>query len=287
MTALRDAVILMAGSGSRLRRSQDDFPKQLATILGRPLIGYILDTLVHAGISKALIVVGYEKNRLTDAVIRLAPPSLALSFIENPDWRKQNGVSLLAAAKCIHSDFLLTMSDHVFDQSIVDLMAESPRRGILNVAIDRKLDAIFDLHDAMKIETRGEGIRAIGKDLQHYDAVDTGLFACPVEIFDYLERAKKDGDCSLADGVRLMAADNKVRVVDIGRGWWQDIDTPEMLACAEKHLRMRIRPDDFGAETSSGPQARHGCHSQDDTCDHDPEVENPLWETRQREQNKK
>jgi len=287
MTELSHAVILMAGSGSRLRRDQEDLPKQLVTVLGRPLIGYIFDALVHAGISKALIVVGYAKNRLIEAVTRLAPPALALSFVENPDWRRQNGVSLLAAAKCIQSDFLLAMSDHLFDQAIVDLMVESRKTGILNVAIDRKLDSIFDLHDAMKIQTRGEGVGEIGKDLEHYNAIDTGLFACPVEIFDYLERAKKQGDCSLADGARLMAADSKVRVIDIGTAWWQDIDTPEMLACAEKHLRMRIRSDDFRAETGRSPQARHGRHSQNDGGDHDPKVENPLLETRQCEQHKK
>ena len=76
----------------------------------------------------------------------------------------------------------------------------------LNLAIDRKLDSIFDLDDAMKVQTRGNQIAAIEKNLRDYDAVDTGLFVCPLEIFDYLERAKQSGDCSLADGVRLMAS---------------------------------------------------------------------------------
>ena len=52
------------------------------------------------------------------------------------------------------------------------------------------------------------------------------------EIFDYLERAKsgsRGSDCSLADGVRLMAGDDKVRAIDIGDAWWQDVDTPQML----------------------------------------------------------
>jgi 1L-myo-inositol 1-phosphate cytidylyltransferase len=252
MMAIRDAVILMAGSGSRLGRFQGNFLKPLVAILGRPLITYTLDALVRTGIFKANIVVGYEKERLTEAVRRLAPADLALSFIENPDWQKQNGISLLAAAKHIKADFLLTMSDHLFDQSIVDLIMESPQQGVLNLAIDRKLNSIFDLDDAMKIQTRGNGIGAIGKDLQHYDAIDTGLFACPLEVFAYLERAKRDGDCSLADGVRLMAADEKVRAIDIGAAWWQDIDTPEMLACAERQLRMRVRAHNpTTAETGS------------------------------------
>jgi choline kinase len=92
------------------------------------------------------------------------------------------------------------------------------------------------LDDAMKVKTKSDRITEIGKDLKAYDAIDTGLFVCPTEFFDYLERAKHAGDCSLADGVRAMANDGKVRAIDIGNGWWQDIDTQEMLAAAEKVL---------------------------------------------------
>ncbi len=60
-------------------------------------------------------------------------------------------------------------------------------------------------------------------------------------MFEYFERAKQRGDCSLADGVRLMAADNKVRAIEIGDAWWQDIDTPEMLQQAEKKLSAPLK----------------------------------------------
>ena len=129
------------------------------------------------------------------------------------------------------------MSDHLFDESIVNLLLRNAVLDQLNLAIDRKLGSIFDIDDAMKVQTRGDRIVEIGKDLTFYDAVDTGFFVCPSNIFDYLERVKRDEDCSLADGVRSMASDGKARSIDIGNAWWQDIDTPEMLAQAETHLR--------------------------------------------------
>jgi len=59
MTPISEAVILMAGSGSRLRGSDETFLKPFVPVLGRPLICYTMDALVHAGIKKVNFVVGY------------------------------------------------------------------------------------------------------------------------------------------------------------------------------------------------------------------------------------
>ena len=244
MTGISEAVILMAGEGSRLRGSDKTFLKPFVPVLSRPLISYTLDALVRAEIKTVNFVVGYESKRMAAQVKQLIPSGLSTSFIENRDWQKQNGISLLAAAEHVGARFLLTMSDHIFDRAIIGRLLDSFDPGFLNIAVDRKLGSIFDLEDAMKIRTRGDRVIDIGKNLQGYDAIDTGLFVCPLEIFDYLERAKSDSsrnDCSLADGVRLMAGDNKVRAIDIGDGWWQDVDTPQMLRCAERQMAEAIQ----------------------------------------------
>jgi 1L-myo-inositol 1-phosphate cytidylyltransferase len=240
MTAISEAVILMAGQGSRLRGSHKMLLKPFVPVLGRPLICYTIDALMRSGIRKTSFIVGYESDRMTTGIKQLIPSELEASFIENREWQKQNGISVLAAANHITSPFLLTMSDHLFDQSILDLLLHNAALDELNLAIDRKVDSIFDSDDAMKVQTRGDRIFEIGKDLVNYDAIDTGFFVCPLNIFDHLERVKRDGDCSLADGVRSMASEGKVRAIDIGNGWWQDIDTPEMLAQAEKHLHACV-----------------------------------------------
>ena len=244
MTAISEAVILMAGEGSRLRGSDNTFLKPFVPVLGRPLISYTLDALIRVRIKRVDFVVGYESGRMIEQVKQFLPSDLSASFIENRDWQKQNGISLLAAAGHVNTPFLLTMSDHLFDGAVVDRLLDSSEPGFLNVAVDRKLGSIFDLEDAMKVQTRGNRITDIGKNLRHYDAIDTGLFVCPLQIFDYLERAKSgscESDCSLADGIRMMAGDNRVRAIDIGDAWWQDVDTPEMLQYAETQMSKRMQ----------------------------------------------
>ncbi|MCA1658869.1 MAG: NTP transferase domain-containing protein, partial [Verrucomicrobiaceae bacterium] len=224
---ISEAVILMAGKGSRL--GMNGVPKPLLQVAGRALISHLIDALERKGVTTIHAVVGYQMDLLVPGLRAIIPAQMELHLIENHDWHKQNGVSVLAAAEYVSSQFVLAMSDHIFDAKIVDLLIRSADTTELNVAVDRKLHAIFDTDDAMKLRTRGDRVIEIGKRLGEYDAIDTGLFVCPVGIFEYLRRANRDGDCSLADGVRLMASDDKVRAVDIGDAWWQDVDTPEML----------------------------------------------------------
>jgi 1L-myo-inositol 1-phosphate cytidylyltransferase len=236
---IKDAVILMAGIGSRLREIGKDVPKPLIQIAGRAVFSYTIDALERAGIETVHVITGYHREPLLAGLKPLIPAGMTLRSIHNPEWQKQNGVSVLAAKPHLLSPFLLTMGDHLFGPLIVELAIKNADLKVLNVAVDRKLDAIFDLDDAMKVRTSGDRVVSIGKDLNDYDAIDTGLFVCPTEFFDYLEQAKsRQGgtDCSLADGVRAMAADGKVNAIDIGDAWWQDIDTPEMLAAAEKRM---------------------------------------------------
>lgn len=235
---ISESVILMAGSGSRLVAGGHVLPKPLIEIAGRPVFSYTIETLAGAGIETVHIVTGKKSELLLPGLRPLVPTGVRLNPIHNPQFEKQNGLSVLAAAEHVRGPFLLMMGDHLFAPMIVDLLLQTADFGSLNVAIDRKLESIFDLNDAMKIKTKGGRVAAIGKDLHDYDAIDTGIFVCSAELFDYLALAKQDGDCSLADGVRLMAADGKVRAVDIGQAWWQDIDTPEMLREAEERLRV-------------------------------------------------
>jgi 1L-myo-inositol 1-phosphate cytidylyltransferase len=239
--SITDAVILMAGTGSRLRGSAETIAKPLIPIGGRPLISYAINSFDQTGVKTLHAVVGPNGDELADAVAPLLPSRMRFHPISNPDWQKQNGVSLLTAAGQVSAPFFLAMGDHLFESSILDQLIAQADLGRLNLAIDRKIDSIFDLNDAMKVQTQGNVIRAIGKELEKFNAIDTGMFVCPEIIFDYLRRALNNDDCSLADGVRLMAAEGKALAIDIGEAWWQDVDTPEMLMRAEEEAERLTR----------------------------------------------
>ncbi|MBA3386222.1 MAG: NTP transferase domain-containing protein [Chthoniobacterales bacterium] len=252
-----DAVILMAGAGSRLGLAGGAFAKPLVQIGDRALICYAFHALQRAGVRNIHAVMGANSERLAREVQALLPAGITFSTIVNPDWEKQNGVSVLCAAGKVQAPFFLVMGDHLYEFAILEALLTRGDRARVNLAIDRKIDSIFDLDDAMKVQTRGAQIVAIAKDLPEYDAIDTGVFLCSEEIFAYLRRAAGErGDCSLSDGIRLLAADGKMRVIDVGNAWWQDVDTPEMLARAEQESGRLLSDGRSGRPQESIPGQR-------------------------------
>ena len=251
-----EAVILMAGMGSRLGAAGGTFAKPLVQIAGQPLICYTIDALARAGVRTVHAIMGSNSERLAAEIAPLFPPDVRLNVVFNPEWRKQNGVSVLAAAAHVKTPFILAMGDHLFDFDVLEALLAGSDFAQVNLAVDRKIDSIFDLDDATKVQADGNRLVAIGKQLEGYNAIDTGVFLCSDEIFTYLRAAQREGDCSLSDGVRLMAADGKVRAVDIGDAWWQDVDTPEMLQRAEEEsarflLQRRRRSAEEGVPCQS------------------------------------
>src|SRR5690349_16773734 len=92
-----EAIMLMAGVGSRLVPPASGALKPLTPILQRPLVSYIFDALSKAGIETIHAVVGYESEALIAQLTPIIPSELEIRFIENRNWRKQNGLSVLAA----------------------------------------------------------------------------------------------------------------------------------------------------------------------------------------------
>jgi choline kinase len=237
----RTGVILAAGFGSRLRTVDDASIKPLTPIAGVPLVFRALRGLEHAGCDRIVVVVGFRAESLVAAIGASAPVSVPIAFVDNPRYDLANGVSLLCAGPELADEFVVAMADHVVDDDVMALAAaHRPQPGGATLLVDRRVDAVFDLDDATKVATRGTTLLAIGKQLTTYDAIDIGVFVCTHGLLDALEAVRaRTGDASLSQGVTELAARGQMAVLDIGEGFWQDVDTPEMLAHTERMLATR------------------------------------------------
>ena len=233
MSNTRTALILAAGNGSRLAARSGELPKPLVQLRGKPLLQHVMSGAHEAGIDRFVIVLGYRGHMIQQWYESHPMKGVQVTWVENPDYHKNNGISALRANAVIHEPFLLMMSDHIFDPATARaLLRRPPGKGEVILAVDYNIDRIFDIDDATKVRIDGDRIIDIGKTLDRYDALDTGMFHCDPVLFRWLEKAMKDGNCSLSDGMRLMAQNGSFKAFDIGDGQWQDVDTPEALEFA-------------------------------------------------------
>jgi len=243
---IKKALIIAAGAGSRLNSAEKDIPKPLRVVAGLPLIKRIIMLAKKAGISEVVIVVGYEKDRIINT-LQQENLGVKLQFVENPDWQKPNGLSVLAAKPYLQENFVLLMSDHIFDFNTLAALRQVPmgvQKAVL--AVDYKLKSVFDMDDATKVIVQNNRIQKIGKTIDNYNAVDTGMFLVTPALFDALEEVKNERGCSLSDGIQLLANRGEMGAFDIGGAYWQDVDTKPSLLHAEKILLEACRKSTDG-----------------------------------------
>jgi choline kinase len=131
------------------------------------------------------------------------------------------------------------MGDHVFEVDIVRALLRSPlgaEEALLGV--DRFTTDFGVVSEATKVRLHQGRVTAIGKNIDPFDALDTGLFIGQSSLFDALDASCLDGDSTLSGGVRRLAARGLVRGVDIGSSRWCDVDTVTDLAMAEEMLAL-------------------------------------------------
>ncbi len=243
------ALIIAAGMGSRIKNLGDSKP--LIKLLGLPLIERVIVNASRAGIKDFVVVVGYNREKLEDELRKIAKRrNVNIEIVFNPEWKKENGLSVLAARNHLSDEeFLLLMSDHIHDENIIKKLRNAEiYDGEVILAVDYKIknNHYVDHKDATKVLVKDGYIVSIGKDIDDFNAYDTGAFLCSPAIFSAIEESvRKFGDGSLSGGIRVLANKKKARALNIGELFWVDVDDEEAYKKAEEFLLKKlIKPSD-------------------------------------------
>lgn len=76
---IRNAMVLAAGLGTRLRPITDTMPKPLVPIAGKPMIDYVLDLLHGAGVETAAVNVHHFADRMEAHLAARRQPQILIS----------------------------------------------------------------------------------------------------------------------------------------------------------------------------------------------------------------
>ena len=127
------ALLLAAGTGSRLQPLTQDAPKCLTEVNGTTILERLVSNLRTMGFTRLIVVVGYLEGCIREALTRLAG-DFKIEFISSPRYRTTNNIySLWMARNTIREPFLLVESDLVFDDALLEGMLVPDRIAVSRI----------------------------------------------------------------------------------------------------------------------------------------------------------
>jgi histidinol-phosphate/aromatic aminotransferase/cobyric acid decarboxylase-like protein/choline kinase len=122
------AIILAAGMGKRLKELTQNNTKCMVKVNGVSLIDRMLHQIQNQHVSRIVIVVGYEGQKLIDYINTLGIET-PITYINNPIYDKTNNIYSLALASewLLKEDTLLFESDLIFEDSVLNELVRDPR----------------------------------------------------------------------------------------------------------------------------------------------------------------
>ncbi|HRD01568.1 MAG TPA: NTP transferase domain-containing protein [Candidatus Saccharicenans sp.] len=245
MTSDLKGLIIAAGRGERISNLCP--LKPLLEVNGRTLIDRSIGSLIKAGIKDIVVVTGFRGEQLERHLEEQNyPAGVSVGRVRNEDWEKENGLSVYRAKDLAGDRFILLMSDHIFDPEIITgLRQQTIEEDGLILAVDYRLadHPYVDLDDVTRVKVEENRIVNIGKGLAAYNAFDTGIFYATKGLFEALkESQKKANNFTLSGGVRVLAARERARVMDIGNRFWIDVDDEKAFRQAEDYLKSHGDP---------------------------------------------
>lgn len=240
--SISNAMVLAAGLGTRLRPITNTIPKPLVKVAGKPMIDYVLDLLVNAGVTRAAVNVHHFADQMEAHLAQRAAPEIVISDERNT--LMNSGGGLVKGLKLLPDGPALVMNADLFwvgedagEPSNLQRLAGFFDPNRMDMALLCVRDEDTTGHNGKKdfsLGTDGRLVRyAEGMDnpvvYAGAIALDKKLFAdAPDDAFNlniYFDRAIAEG--------RLFGI--------VLNGHWMTVGTPEAIEDAEAAIR-RYQP---------------------------------------------
>jgi len=241
------ALLLAAGTGTRLQPLTLNAPKCLTEIGGISILERLVDNLRAKKFKRLVVVIGHLGDCIQKFLQEHAG-DLQVDYVTNPDYRTTNNIySLWLARQQIQESFLLVESDLVFEASMLDDMLEPNK-----MAISKMLPWMNGTTVELGLERRVTAFRQGGEicdDTCQYKTVN--LYSISLDSWNKIEErlGRYVSAGKLGEYYEVVLAD---MVVDGSLSFdgvffdadrWYEIDTKEDLCAAEKLFAPPIAVD--------------------------------------------
>lgn len=233
------AVIMAGGKGTRLRAiTKDLIPKPMASVCGKPILEWQIETLRKNGIKDVIIVVGHLGDTIETYFGNGTHFGVHITYIREQEPLGTAGAFYYLKTKLLDDIFLLVFGDVIFDISISRMLAfhkESHAEATLFVhpnshPFDSDLVITDNKNRIIKFDSKNN-IRNYWYD----NCVNAGLYIFNKCICDYVTQPKKvDLERDILD---LLVQKKKKVYAYRSPEYIKDVGTIERIQKAEEELR--------------------------------------------------
>ena len=234
------AIVLAAGTGSRLGEMTKNKTKGMVRVNGKPLIDYLFEFFELDFLDEIIVVGGFAFDELKMHLLEKNIDNLKI--LENKDYLKGNIFTLITALKTFaHDSFLITNVDHIYPKAMFQCMKQSLYKITAMCDFDRTLG-----FDDMKVKLLPDKktVAHISKQLSDFDCGYIGMTYVDKSMeIAYRDAAYKAieryGEKAVVENiVQILAENPKVAPVicDLSGFGWYEVDDENDLIKAEKGL---------------------------------------------------
>jgi choline kinase len=244
------AIVLAAGVGWRLKPHTEATPKCLLDIGGKTLLSRYLDALAAVGVTEAVFVVGYLKERIMAEAAR-SSAGLQVRFIQNDHYTRGNILSLWFSREEFDDDLLIMDADVLFPQELLARVLASPDKN--TIAVDERFQ---DTGEEQKVVCEDDWVVEVTKKIGHDPRVRgeaVGVLRLCAEAAEVLRGILEEfidtgkDSVEYEDSIRELAAEVPIGVVEIGDLPWIEIDFPQDLTQARESILPKVESLDRGS----------------------------------------
>jgi len=235
------AVILAAGEGVRLRPLTETRPKAMVYVAGLPILHHLLIGAKKAGISEAVIVVRYMKEKIIDYFSNV-DVGIKLKFIEQGP-EKGTGSAMLAAKDEINDTFVALAGDIITEASVIKAVIDG-HEGNITLAVKK----VKNPREYGIVQLSGNKVSLFQEKPQDpkSDLANLSVYCMEPTIFEDL-RAIGKSERGEYEIVNLFMGAKAVIV----EGYWRDVGYPWDLFAANEFLLEKMDSRAGHIESSS------------------------------------
>lgn len=233
-----DYLILAAGQGSRFAREGVSTPKPLVSVLGRPMIGRLIEKLRSTpGCGRIHVVANSHMPELIDYLEGLRAKGAPLTV--KPVVSDNSYTSLRLGTEGIEGPFIAMTVDAIFPDSEFATFvskAEAMQPGEVMMALTRYIDDESPLYARLQHGLITD-YRYGGEPFGEGAIVSAGVYALSPEAMRTVA-AMPGYPRSLSDFQRILASETDIRVVPFEMSKALDVDCGHDRLVAEEFLRQ-------------------------------------------------